>query len=71
MNPESFPQPIPPQEKQKTIEFEREAIDGLSLRTSKDIHQIDAFIDGKQELPEIDTPITQKYKDQREPVKKE
>lgn len=63
MNPESFSQPTPPQEKQEAVEFTRERIDRLSLTTSKDIKQIDAFIDGKQELPETDTPITQKYRE--------
>lgn len=63
MNPESFPQFTPPQEKQEAIEFTRERIDGLSLATSKDILKIDAFIDSKQELTETDTPITQKYKE--------
>lgn len=48
---------------QETIEFTKERIDGLSLATSKDISKIDAFIDGKQEPPETDTPITQKYKE--------
>lgn len=52
-----------PPNTQETIEFNREAIDGLSLRTSIDIRQIDAFIDGKQEFPETDTPITKKYRE--------
>ena len=64
MNTESFPQFTPPQEKQETMEVgSREALDKLSLETSKDILQIDAFIDGKEKLPETDTPITQKYRE--------
>lgn len=49
---------------QETVEFNtKEAIDRLSLATSKDVWQIDAFIDGKGKLPETGTPITQKYQE--------
>ncbi|MDP3957257.1 MAG: hypothetical protein Q8Q10_02030 [bacterium] len=41
----------------------REAIDKLSLETSQVLFQIDAFVDGKEKLPEVGTPIIQKYRE--------
>lgn len=53
-----------PRNTQEMIELNtRESIDNLSLDTSKELYQIDAFSDGKQELPDVDTPITQKYRE--------
>lgn len=49
--------------KQEVFEFTREAIDTLSLATSKEIYQIDAYVDGLGKLPEVDTPIIQKYRE--------
>ncbi len=64
MSIESSPQFTPRQERQETIEVNvREALDEMSLETSKNIYQLDAFIDGKEKLTETDTPITQKYRE--------